>query len=224
MSDTEAMHQRLSKLIWDAQGDQDHRLASQKFADAEQLAQEILLLNPRDGNACYAIALTWYHRWLPSAERRQCLEWLRRTEQIDPQHPWVPLYLGYQLFDDGKFQEAHAEFSRVDRQFFESIEHDWRNLKTDELILVCQIRGDFASPEYASFSKLVADYIAAEPEDRALPMEIVSALVDPNLRARFSVDSQRVAEEACRLILGVGDQEAFVDELQKLQDASSSLG
>ena len=59
---------------------------------------------------------------------REGIEWLRKTEQIDPDFPWVPLYLGYQLFDTANYADAYQQFDRVNREFFSSIEHHWRNL------------------------------------------------------------------------------------------------
>ncbi len=220
MPETESMHKRLSDMIWDAQCETDHDLANRTFADAEQLGKDILVADPQDANACYAIALTWYHRWGSTSERGNCVEWLRKTEAIDPEHPWVPLYLGYQYFDAGKYQVAFNEFNRVNREFFASIEHHWRNLKTDELTLVCRIRGDFDSPDIASLRRLVSNYIAAPEEDRAVPMEIVSALNDPELRQRFDASPCDVAREGVRLIEGIGDENVFSDELRRLQSAA----
>ena len=40
---------------------------------------------------CYAIALTYYHRRGVPEERRQCVEWLQKTAERNPDHPWVAL-------------------------------------------------------------------------------------------------------------------------------------
>ena len=186
------MHERLSNLIWDAQGENDHDAANRLFRDAEHLAKQILVMQPNDARATYAVALTWYHRW-PPEDRQNCIEWLRKTEQIDPDFPWVPLYLGYQLFDTGKYADAYQHFDCVNRDFFSSIEQHWRNLKTDELMLVCQIRGDLDMPDIATLSELASNYINAEQEDRAVPTEIVSAAIEPELRGRFNTDPAIVA-------------------------------
>jgi tetratricopeptide (TPR) repeat protein len=220
MPDTEPKHQRLSDMISDALGEPDRDLANQTFENAEQLGKDILVADPQDANACYAIALTWYHRWGSSAERHNCIEWLSKTEAIDPEHPWVPLYLGYQYFDEGQFQVAFKEFNRVNREFFESIGQHWRNLKTDELALVCRIRGDFDPPTIASLRQLVSIYIAASEEDRAVPVEIVCALNDPQLRQRFDTSPCDVAREGIRLIEGTGEQRVFSGELLQLRSAT----
>jgi hypothetical protein len=217
------MHERLSDLIWEAQGETDHEAANRIFVDAEHLAHQILELEPNDARATYAVALTWYHRW-PPADRQNCVEWLWKTQQIDADFPWVPLYLGYQFFDTGHYAEAFQQFNRVNREFFTSIDHHWRNLKTDELVLVCQMRGDFDIPYIASLTSLVSNYIDAKAEDRAVPTEIVYAAIEPKLRARFDVNPSLVAEEVIRLIVGIGDQNVFSDHLAKLQSAAKNAG
>ncbi|GAB5406353.1 MAG: hypothetical protein Aurels2KO_45840 [Aureliella sp.] len=75
MSDTESMHERLSCLIWEAQGEDDHEVANRLFCKAERIAKQILDVSPNDAQATYAIALTWYHRW-PPADRGNCIQWL----------------------------------------------------------------------------------------------------------------------------------------------------
>ena len=223
MPDTSSMHERLSDLIWEAQGETDHEAANRIFVDAEHLAQQILELEPNDARATYAVAITWYHRW-PPADRQNCVEWLWKTQQIDPDFPWVPLYLGYQFFDTGNYAEAFQQFNRVNRDFFASIDHHWRNLKTDELVLVCQMRGDFDIPHIASLISLVSNYINAKAEDRAVPTEIVSAAIEPKFRERFNVNSALVAAEVIRLIVGIGDQNVFSDHLATLQSAVKNAG
>ena len=191
MPDISLMHGRLSDLIWDGMGEADHNEANRLLSDAELLGKVILDLQPNDAQATYAIALSWYHRWPPS-DRQNCVEWLQKTEQIDPSFPWAPLYLGYHAFDTGKYEDAYRNFDRVNREFFVSIEHHWRNLKTDELMLVSQMRGNFTSPSIAKLTELVLNYIQADQEDRVFPTEIVNAAIEPKLRNRFEVDSKRV--------------------------------
>src|SRR5690606_28154138 len=113
-----------SDLIWEAQSETDHEAANRILVDAEHLAHQLLELEPNDARATYAAALTWYHRW-PPADRQNCVEWLRKTQQIDPDFPWVPLYLGYQFYDTGNYAEAFKQFNCVNRDFFASIDHHW---------------------------------------------------------------------------------------------------
>ena len=108
MPDVEQMHEELGSMIDAAQDEQDHDSANRTFAEAEHLAHQILEITPNDADACYAIALTWYHRWYPQSERRKCVPWLHRTAELDPDHRWVPLYLGYQFWDDGQYADAWA--------------------------------------------------------------------------------------------------------------------
>ena len=223
MPDTTSMHERLSDLICEAQAEADHDVANRLFVDAECLAKQILDLEPNDAPATYAVALTWYHRW-PPADRQNCIEWLRKTELIDPDFAWVPLYLGYQFFDTENYIEAYQQFNRVNREFFASIEHHWRNLKTDELMLVCQMRGNFATPDIASLTELASNYINAEQEDRPVPTEIVKASITPGLRERFNADPALVAAEVVRLIVGIGDQNVFLDQLLTLKSAAEHAG
>ena len=223
MADLESMHEHLSDLLWNAQGETDHDAANLLFRDAEHLAKHILDLKPDDAGATYAVGLSWYHRW-PPAKRENCIQWLRKTEQIDPDFPWVPLYLGYQSFDSGDYAEAYNQLHRVNRTFFSSIEHHWRNLKTDELMLVCQMRGNFNTPDIATLTELTSNYIDAKEEDRAVPTEIVSAAILPNLRIRFNANPERVAAEVVRLIVGIGDQKVFPDQLAKLRNIAGIAG
>ncbi|MCA9029310.1 MAG: hypothetical protein KDA66_00800 [Planctomycetaceae bacterium] len=219
MPNTEQMHEELDGMIEAALDDQDHDSANEAFAKAEQLAHQILELNPRDAEACYAIALTWYHRWLPQPERRNCVGWLRKTAQLNPEHPWVPLYLGYQFWDDGQYAAAFAEFARVDQGYFDSIEHHWRNLKTRELMLCCRVLGGFATVAHQQLVELVADYIDAEIVDRPIPTELVKTLAAAEHRSRFDVEPRLVAGEMCRLIEGIGDQNVFAEQVAEFQSA-----
>ncbi|GAB5406352.1 MAG: hypothetical protein Aurels2KO_45830 [Aureliella sp.] len=128
--------------------------------------------------------------------------------------------MGYHYFDTERYSEAFDQFNRVDREYFASIEHHWRNLKTDELLLVCQLHGEFDRPEIATLSQLTANYIEAKPEDRAVPLELVNALVEPALREQFDCVPEIVAAEVVKLIVGIGDQQVFQDQLANLQAAA----
>ena len=213
MSTADSIHDRLFDMIWEAECEDDHELANWTFGKAEQLAHDILKSNPQDDDACYAIALTLYHRHADTSERRACVQWLRKTEQLNPKHRWVPLYLGYQLFDDGEYNLAYKEFARVERDFFTSIDQHWRNLKTDELVLVCRVCGDFPVVSLQDVSTLVTRYVSASEEDWAVPIEIVRALTDRKTHGRFGCPFSGVASELCRLIEGIGYQTAFSEEL-----------
>lgn len=221
MQENKPMYRELWCKIEDAQAEEDHETANVLFASAERIALKLLDSNPNDAEACYAIALTWYHRWLPQKERRNCLQWLHKASELDPEHPWVPLYLGYQFFDDKQYTDAIAAFSRVNHDYFASIDHHWRNLKTRELTLCCRIHSDTSSVDFESLSRLVSDYITAEIVDRPIPSEIIRTLVTPSFLGRFDVDSIAVAKEMCRLIEGIGDQAVFANELGQFKLASA---
>lgn len=222
MPDFEQMHQQLGSMIEDAQADQDHDSANRTFAAAEQLGRQIIDAHPNDAEACYAIALTWYHRWLPQSECRNCVQWFHRTAELAPDHPWGPLYLGYQYFDDEEYDDAFAQFSRVDRDYFASIEHHWRNIKTRELMLCCRIHGAFPTVDCDSLKELVSDYIAAEIVDCPIPSEIIKTLSAAECRDRFDAAPCVVAKEMCRLIEGIGDQEVFPEQLAAFQAAAQT--
>ena len=91
-------------------------------------------------------------------------------------------------------------------------------------MLVCQIRGDFDAPDIATLTELTSNYINAVQEDRTVPTEIVDAAIESELRTRFNADPERVAAEVVRLIVGIGDQNVFPDQLAKLQAAAGSAG
>ncbi len=63
MNETHAKHDRLWKMIDDAQAESDHAKANSIHCDAEQLARHLHEAEPNDAEHCYAIALTYYHRW-----------------------------------------------------------------------------------------------------------------------------------------------------------------
>lgn len=222
MQADEPMHQELWCKIDAALSEESHESANEAFATAERLASQLLASNPNDADVCYAIALTWYHRWLPKNERRTCLQWLEKADELDPQHPWVPLYLGYQHFDDEQYSDAIAAFSRVNHDYFASIDHHWRNLKTRELMICCRVRIGSSDAELGTLSQLVSDYKTSEIFDRPVPSEIVGNLVDPTYLGRFDAASTAVAREMCRLIEGIGDQRIFAEELGQFKTAAEA--
>ena len=223
MTDIKQMHSHLSDLIWNAQCHDEKQAADNLLIDAERLGKQILELNPKDAEATYAVALTWYHR-SGSPNRRECVSWLLRTEEIDPHFPWVPLYLGYTSFDEADYKAAHRHFTRVDRSFFSSIDQHWRNLKTDELLLVCQMRGDFDRPAFSSLTALVHNYVSSVAEDRAIPLEIVDAVMVPECRERFEVYPAQIALETIRMLTGIGDDVIFADQIAELQRVADNTG
>lgn len=224
MHDTHAQHNRLWKLIDDAQTESDHARANSIYFDAEQLARHLHEAEPNDAEHCYAIALTYYHRWDTQHERGKCIDWLRKTENLDPTHPWVPLYLGYQFMDDKRYAEAYAEFDRVNQDYFASRELHWRNIKTDELMIVALILGGSSLLDFAMLVHLADRYAEAAAIDRPVPTEIVKALADSRNRERFTVPAERVASEVCRLIRACGDANVFSDELAALDSAAKAVG
>lgn len=162
MPESESEHDSLWNLIDEAKSQPDHMVANAMFLSAEQLGRELHFRAPANAEHCYAIALTYYHRWDSPLERRKCLEWLHKTEQLNPAHPWVPLYLGYQFMDDHRYSEAIVQFRRVNQPYFASIEHHWRNIKTDELILVSYIRSCSIDIDSMQLVRLVDRYATAE--------------------------------------------------------------
>ena len=224
MNHTHAKHDRLWEMIDDAQAESDHAKANSICCDAEQLARHLHEAEPNDAEHCYAIALTYYHRWGMQHERCKCIDWLRKTEELDPTHPWVPLYLGYQFMDEKRYAESYAEFDRVNQDYFASRELHWRNIKTDELMIVALILGGSSLVDFAMLVHLADRYAEAASIDRPVPTEIVKALADSPNRERFSVPAERVASEVCRLIRACGDINVFSDELAALDSAAKAVG
>ena len=224
MNDIRSQHDRLWKLIDDAQAASDHETANTLFREAEQLARRLHEAESDDAEHCYAIALTYYHRWDSQHERQKCVEWLRKTEKLDPTHPWVPLYLGYQFFDDKQYTDAYAEFARVNQDYFASRELEWRNIKTDELMIVSLILGGSTIVDYAMLVRLADRYAAAKAIDQPIPTEIVKALGDSFNRERFTVSQEKVALQVGRLIRACGDVNVFPDELAAFDSAANAVG
>lgn len=222
MTQREIVAQQTWEMLEAAQAEDDSDQANRRFSQVEQTAREILESRPDDPDACYAIALSWYHRRLPAEQRRpQVYEWLQRARVLAPDHPWVPLYFGYQSFDDGLYQPAFDWFARVDRGYFASLDQGWRNLKTEELMLCCRIL-DMQHPpvSYRLLRELVSAYLATGEQDQPLPTEIVQVLVKAEYRVRFDVPEPMIASEACRLIEGVGGQRIFEAELEQVRVVS----
>jgi hypothetical protein len=86
------------------------------------------------------------------------------------------------------------------------------------------MRGEFDVPHIASLTSVVSNYINAKEEDRAVPTEIVSAAIEAKLRERYDVNPALVAAEVIRLIVGIGDQNVFPDQLAILQSAAKNAG
>ncbi len=137
----------------------------------------------------------------------------KKRQSADPDHPWVALFLGYQFFDDGRYLDAYAELARVDQQYFASIKQQWRNLKTDELLLVALLRGESPRVSFERLKRLTDRYTGVEEIDRPAPAKIVRALSESPNRDRFDVSSKEVAAEAARLIRGANQCHAFASEL-----------
>lgn len=224
MNDTHAKRDLLWKLIADAQAESDHARANSIFYDAEQLARHLHGAEPNDAEHCYAIALTYYHRWGTPLERGKCIDWLQKTKKLDPTHPWVPLYLGYQFMDEKRYAEAYIEFDRVNQDYFASRELHWRNIKTDELMLVALILGGSSPVDFTMLVHLADRYAEAAEIDQPVPTEIVKVLADSSNRERFTVPAERVASEVCRLIRACGDVNLFPDELAVLDSAAKAIG
>jgi tetratricopeptide (TPR) repeat protein len=220
MNEIQTQHDRLWKLIDAAQAASDHETANTLFREAEQFAGRLHEVEPDDAEHCYAIALTFYHRWDTQHERQKCVEWLRKTEERDPTHPWVPLYLGYQFFDEKRYADAYAEFNRVNQDYFTSRHLEWRNIKTDELKIVALILSGSTQVDFSMLVRLADRYTAAEAIDRPIPTEIVNALVDSKNRERFTEPKERVASEVCRVIRACGDTNIFPDQLASLGDTA----
>ncbi len=217
MNNIRSESDRLWELIDEAEDASDHETANSLFREAEQLARRLHEAEPLNAEHCYAIALTYYHRWDTQHERQKCVEWLRKTEERDPTHPWVPLYLGYQFFDDKRYMDAYAEFERVNQTYFASRELEWRNIKTDELMIVALILGSSTLLDFSLLVRLADRYAKAARVDQPIPYEIVNALANSRNRERFTAPKERVAAEVCRLIRACGDLNVFQDEYAALE-------
>lgn len=90
-------------------------------------------------------------------------------------------------------------------------------------MLVCQMRGGFEQPVFAVLVELVTDYINAQQVDRPIPTEIVCATIDLELQSRFNCDAKRVAKEIIRLIVAIGDQNVFANELAQLESTIANV-
>lgn len=203
--------------------DETTERARELFGDAESLALRMLADNPTNAEACYALAIIWYERPLPPDDcREQVYHWLHQTEILEPEHPWVPLYLGYQHYDDGEHSQALEAFAQVDYAYFDSIDHHWRNLKTSELILCCQIKISGPHLPFEQLHRLVSEYVAADEVDRPAPSEIVQALRVPANRARFEAADRAICAEMIRLIKGTDSESAFPEEIEIFSDCSGS--
>ncbi len=199
MKNTQIESARLWKLIDDAQSEVDHQTANAIFSEAERLARDLHQLEPHNAEHCYAMALTYYHRRDEPNERSNCIEWLHKTSDLDPSHPWVPLFLGYQFFDEQRYGEAFIHFDRVDQSYFSFIDQQWRNIKTDELMLVCLIHFQTTPVDTRLLVRLADRYADAPIANRPMPTEIIKTLANPANRTRFTVSATHVAHEAARL-------------------------
>lgn len=224
MNNIRSGNDRVWELIDEAEDASNHETANSLFREAEQLARRLREAEPVNAEHCYAIALTYYHRWETQHERQKCVEWLRKTEARYPMHPWVPLYLGYQFFDDKRYMDAYAAFERVNQDYFASRELEWRNIKTDELMIVALILGSSTLIDFSMLACLADRYAKANRVDQPIPSEIVKALADSRNRERFTAPKERVAAEVCRLIRACGDVNVFQDELAALDLAAKAVG
>jgi hypothetical protein len=224
MTDTKAQPDRVWRLIEAAESESDQEAANILFREAERIAMDLHEVEPDNAAHCYAVALTYYHRWGSVEDRRKCLEWLNKTEDLDPSHPWVPLYRGYQYFDDNRFREAYEEFSRVDQSCFVKIDQHWRNIKTDELKIVSLIHGGSAPVDYRLLVRLVDRCAQADGMDRPVPVELVKAMADSANHLRFTSPAKDVAAEVCRLIRVCDVIDLFPDEFAALDAVSRAIG
>jgi tetratricopeptide (TPR) repeat protein len=102
-------------------------------------------------------------------------EYFLAAHRLDPDHQFARLYLGHYYYDTGLYQKALEYFVSVDRQYFISLEQQWRVLKLHELILCCRMFiGDPELTE-ADFEVLKKEYLSTPSEDVPVPGELVDA-------------------------------------------------
>lgn len=214
MQQTEKDFEHLCRLLSCARSDPDPMRADELFKEAEVLGRRLHAVEPENAEYCYAIALTYYHRSGTNVEHAACIEWLKKTEERQPGHPWVPLYLGYQYYDDQRYAEAFEQFARVDQLYFAALGQHWRNLKTKELLLVSRLHKSSAPVKFADLKQLIEQYAATKEADRTVPKEIVKTLADTISQDKFDAAKKDVAAEVCRLIRICNCESLFSKEMK----------
>ena len=166
------------------------------WALAVEAATTAAVAEPDDPEASYLAGLCAYYADDTSATRR----YLTRALSLQPGHAFARLYLGHQLYDEGRFGDALEAFERVDGSVFLDFGQHWRSLKLDELRLCCRLYlGDANLASHVA--RLAKAYRESAEEDKALPAEIVECVGSLDLGTR--IDGRRIGET----VLGLAEAE-----------------
>jgi tetratricopeptide (TPR) repeat protein len=132
------------------------------------------LAEPDNADAHYLAGLCAYYLNNPSAtyQHLQQALVLAPNHPFARHHPFARLYLGHQLFDNGRYRDAAEQFGQVDASEFDRLRQRWRALKLAELQLCCRLyENEIVSPE--EVESLAQEYTRGPEDELALPAELV---------------------------------------------------
>lgn len=120
-----------------------------------------ILAHPHNANLYYYMALLWYH-WpdRTNEARGRTHSYLKLTLDIDPEHARARIYLGFQQFDESRFEDALTTLEHSNAESLGPPSSAWQLLKVAELIICCKLRLNWQNVTLGELEKLTADYEA----------------------------------------------------------------
>jgi hypothetical protein len=195
--------------------DSTEPLFQRATAAAERLATDF----PLAADAQHLAGLCWYDSLGSAPDRlRRAEGFFRRAMALDPSHPFAFVYLAYLLFDQGRMAEALPLFQMTDRSFFEKQGQQWRNLKTDELILVCRLRLGADWVAAGEVGQLVERFLAMGSPEAPVPRELAECAAD---LARQGALEPEIGRHVERLVESLGYERplrAALDTIRAQED------
>jgi hypothetical protein len=89
----------------------------------------------------FTLGYAWYmHPGEHLSRADRVITHLQNALQIDPNHKYAKLYLAHHLFDCGEYASTLKLLGEFGPTEFDDVGQGWRDSKTAELILCCQLR------------------------------------------------------------------------------------
>ncbi len=153
-----------------------------------------------------------------SDEARQSVEHcFRKALELESGHQFASLYLGHFYFDERRYEEALAFFSRADESYFENLGQHWRVLKNRELVLCCRLYLNLNEAGFSEIDQLCTAYEAADNEHWMPPTEIVVCLA--RLGKETEIEVRVMAKRVLEMIRQIDLETAYarVEDYRVLQ-------
>lgn len=187
------------ELYNEATGALDTAAASRGLSRARALLADVISGADADADAFHLLGLCWYE--LPDGgddALREAEAAFRAALTKEPDHQYANLYLGYVLFDTGRYREAYARCSDVNATYFAQRDQQWRVVKNEELKLCCRLQIDPDSVDREEVKVLCERYETDPVVEFIVPREIVVCI--EALIVTDAIAAERAADYAAWIL------------------------